>query len=121
MNDQEQRESIGRIEIAPEVLVTIAQKTTLEVDGVNRMASAPSDVGALFRRGVRQDGVELDYSDGRLAFDLYVMMEPHVNVRETSRRIQTAVIEAIDNMVGIAVHAVNVHVEDVVYSVDQTA
>lgn len=121
MSDQEQRESIGRIEIAPEVLITIAQKTTLGVEGVNRMASMPSDMGALFRRAVRQDGVVLDYSDGRLAFDIYVMMDPHVNVRETSRHIQTAVIEAVDKMVGIAVHAVNVHVEDVLYSVDETA
>ena len=43
-------------------------------------------------------------------------MDPHVNIMEASRGIQTAVSEAIDTMVGIPVEAVNVHVEDVVYT-----
>jgi uncharacterized alkaline shock family protein YloU len=43
-------------------------------------------------------------------------MAPHVNLMETSRRIQDAVSEAIDTMVGVPVDAVNVFVEDVHYS-----
>jgi uncharacterized alkaline shock family protein YloU len=121
MNEQESRESIGRIEIAPEVLTTIAHYTTLSVEGVNKMAAVPPDVSRLFRRAIRRDGIMLDYADGTLAFDIYVFMDPHVNVMETSREVQEAVIEAIDKMVGISVHTVNVHVEDVVYAVDETA
>lgn len=121
MSEQEQKDSIGRIEIAPEVLTTIAHYTTLGVDGVNKMAALPADVGRLFRRSVRHDGIILDYSDGRLSFDIYVLVDPHVNVFDTSKAIQTAVIEAIDKMVGLSVDAVNVHVEDVLYSLDETA
>lgn len=117
----EERESAGRIEIAPEVLHTIAQYATLGVDGVNRMAAVPADVGMLFRRTGRHDGIILDYTDGTLAFELYVLMDPHVNVLETSRAVQAAVVEAIDKMVGIPVDTVNVHVEDVVYSLDEPA
>ena len=46
-------------------------------------------------------------------------MDPHVNIMETSRALQTAVAEAVNNMVGIEVDAVNVHVEDVVYAQDE--
>ena len=42
-------------------------------------------------------------------------MSPHVNIMETSKRLQTAGAEAVDTMVGISVEAVNVHVEDFVY------
>ncbi|MFZ0548279.1 MAG: Asp23/Gls24 family envelope stress response protein [Candidatus Promineifilaceae bacterium] len=115
-------ESIGRIEVAPGVLTTIAYYVTLNVDGINRMAPTPADVGQLFRRHVaRNEGVILDYSEGNLNFDIYVLMDPHVNVRETSQRLQTAIIEAIDKMVGVPVDKVNIHVEDVVYDVGEAA
>jgi uncharacterized alkaline shock family protein YloU len=42
-------------------------------------------------------------------------MEPHASVLETSRQVQSVVVEAIDTLVGIPVDSVNVHVEDVVY------
>lgn len=118
----EEHQSIGRVEVAPGVLTTIAHYATLDVDGVNKMAPTPADVGQLFRRHVsRNEGVILDYSDGRLIFDIYVLMDPHVNVRETSRRLQIAISEAIDKMVGIPVDSVNIHVEDVVYDIGETA
>ena len=117
-----ERESIGRVEVAPGVLTTIAHYATLNVDGVNKMAPAPADVGQLFRRHVaRNEGVVLDYSSGNLIFDIYVLMDPHVNVRETSRRLQASIVEAIDKMVGVPVDKVNIHVEDVVYDVGETA
>lgn len=118
---EEEKESIGRIEVAPDVLVTIAHHTTLSVEGVHKMAPIPAEVGHLFRRAFRQDGVLLDYTDGKLAFDIYVLMDPHVNVLEASRTIQSAIVEAMDTMVGISVEAVNVHVEDVVYALNETA
>lgn len=112
----EERESIGRIEVAPEVLTTIAHFATLRVDGVARMAPIPADVVRLFRRAPRHDGTLLDLSNNKVKFDIYVIMDPHVNLMETSRAVQAAVVEAIDTMVGIPVNAVNVHVEDVVYA-----
>jgi len=121
MSEEETRESIGRIEIAPEVLTTIVHHTTLEVEGVNGLAAVPADVGRLFRRAVRHDGILLNYTDSRLQFDVYVYMDPHVNVLETSKLVQASVVEAIDKMVGLPVAAVNVHVEDVVYALDETA
>ncbi|MFQ5398827.1 MAG: Asp23/Gls24 family envelope stress response protein [Anaerolineae bacterium] len=124
MNDEamsEKHESIGRIEVAPGVLATIVHYATLRVDGVARMASVPSEVARLFRRETRHGSIVLDLSDNKVRFDIYVIMDPHVNIMETSRKLQTAVVEAIDTMVGIPVDAVNVHVEDVVYQQGEAA
>jgi uncharacterized alkaline shock family protein YloU len=115
------QESIGRIEVAPEVLLTIVRQEVLSIPGVNRMAPIPAEVGHLFRRASRHEGVVLEYADNRLSFDVYVFMDPDVNLRETSQAIQVAVIEAIDKMVGVPVDAVNVHVEDVIYAQGQIA
>jgi uncharacterized alkaline shock family protein YloU len=111
----EDNESIGRIEVAPEVLATIAQFAVLRVDGVSSMASIPPHISRMFRRATRQNGIVLDLSDNHVRFGIYVIMEPHASVLETSRQVQSAVVEAIDTLVGIPVDSVNVHVEDVVY------
>ena len=114
----EERESLGRIEVAPEVLTTIARFATLRIEGVSKLVPVPSDVARLFRRKTHthQNGVLLELNDNRANFDIYVIMEPHVNIMETSRVLQAAIVEAIDTMVGIPVDSVNVHVEDVVYT-----
>ena len=112
----EAKESIGRIEVAPEVLVTIARIAVQEVEGVQQMAQVPADIARLFQRGLRQDGVLLDLSENKVRFNIYVIMAPHVNLLEASRTIQTVVAEAIDTMIGIPVAAVNVFVEDVHYT-----
>jgi len=112
----EEMESIGRIEVAPEVLVTIARHTVKGIEGVQHMAQIPADIARLFQRGLRQDGIALDLAGNEVRFNIYVIMAPHVNLLETSRIIQTAVTEAIDTMVGIPVAAVNVYVEDVHYT-----
>jgi uncharacterized alkaline shock family protein YloU len=112
--------AIGRIEVAPDVLATIAFYAALRVEGVIKMAPIPADVARLFRRDARHNGVLLDFANDKIKFDIYVIMSPHVNIMETSQRLQTAVIEAIDTMVGIPVDAVNVHVEDVVYAQEET-
>ena len=112
----ETKESIGRIEVAPEVLVTIARIAVERVEGVDQLAQVPADIARLFQRGLRQDGVLLDLSENKVRFNIYAIMSPHVNLLETSRAVQTAVTEAMDTMVGIPVDAVNVFVEDVHYS-----
>lgn len=109
----EEKESIGRIEVAPEVLTTIAHFAVLRIEGVSEMAAIPPHIARMFRRATRQDGIVLDLSENQVKFNIYVIMDPQANVIETSRNVQAAVTESIDTLVGISVDAVNVHVEDV--------
>lgn len=113
---QQQHESYGRIEVAPEVLLTIARHAVLQVQGVTQLGQVPADIARLFQRSLRQDGILLDLADGKVRFDIYVIMDPHINLLEASRTIQDKVLEAVDTMVGIPVDAVNVYVEDVHYA-----
>jgi uncharacterized alkaline shock family protein YloU len=112
----DRKESIGRIEVAPEVLVTIARYAVQRVEGVQQMSQVPAEMVRLFQRALRQDGVLLDLSENKVRFNIYVIMAPHVNLLEASRTIQSAVAEAVETMIGISVDAVNVFVEDVHYT-----
>lgn len=113
----EEKRSLGRIEIAPEVLATIAHYAALRIEGVTKMAPIPADVARLFRRATKQDGIVLNIAeDNKVRFDIYLIMDPHANLMEASHKVQSAVAEAIDTMVGIPIDAINIHVEDVVYT-----
>jgi uncharacterized alkaline shock family protein YloU len=102
----------GITTIAPEVLVTIARLTTLNTPGVSRMSSHPAKVNRLIRRG-EGEGVRVEVKDGQVTTDLYVVMMSDVNMRDVSRNIQNSVARAIEEMVGMDVGRVNVHIEDI--------
>jgi len=104
----------GKTTIAPNVLLTIARLTTLEVDGVSRMGPVPGSVNRIFQRGA-SEGVRIRIEDDRVYADLFVILKHDTNIREVSRNIQSSVSRAITDMVGMEVGRVNVHIEDIDY------
>jgi uncharacterized alkaline shock family protein YloU len=109
--DGSQDRPIGSTTIAPGVLLTIARLTALSVPGVTGMARVAGGVNRLFRRGA-SEGVRIEVSDDTVHVDLFLVLAAQSNVREVSRRTQAEVASAIENMVGMPVAAVDVHVED---------
>lgn len=105
----------GKTTIAPEVLLTIVQLTTLSVPGVNHMSDVPGGVNKLFRRD-SSNGVRIDIQDGIVYADLHLVFNRDVNLREVGRKVQYDVSRAISEMVGMQVGRVNIHVEDIDYS-----
>lgn len=108
------RTTAGKTTIAPEVLLTIAQLTTLSVAEVSRMGAIPGGVNRLFKRG-SGEGVHIDVKDDTVSVDLYVVLKNDVNIREVSRKIQLKVSRAISEMVGMQVGRVNVQIVDIEY------
>ena len=106
---------MGKTTIAPEVLVSIAQLATVSVDGVSRLTPGPLDVNKLFKKGL-SSGVSITVEDNVVYTDLYVVLKKDVNVREICRAIQNQVSRSINEMVGMEVGRVNVHVEDIDFS-----
>ena len=110
----------GKTTIAPDVLLTIAKLSTLEIDGVSHMAPIPGGVSWIPKRS-QSDGVRLQIEDDRVYMDIYVVLRHNVNVREVSRNIQREVARAITDMVGMEIGRVNLHIEDIDYSVETRA
>ena len=106
--------NLGKTTIAPEVLLTIAQLATLEVDGVSHMSNMPSGVNRLFNRGYGE-GVRIDIHDDAVVADIHIILQKDVNIRDVSRKVQHDVARAISEMVGMNVGRVNVHIEDIDY------
>ena len=104
----------GKTTVAPDVLVTIARMSALSVPGVSRMAQVTGGVNRLFRRGTN-DGVRIEVEDNVIVVSLYLILKKDVNIREVSRNVQQQVARALQEMVGMEVGEVEIHIEDIDY------
>jgi uncharacterized alkaline shock family protein YloU len=103
---------IGKTTIAPEVLVSIAQLSTLGVEGVCRLTAGPRDVNTLFKKGLAE-GINIYVENNVVFADIYVVLKHDVVVREVAKNIQNQVSRSIEEMVGLEIGQVNVHIEDI--------
>ncbi|MBN1400576.1 MAG: Asp23/Gls24 family envelope stress response protein [Anaerolineae bacterium] len=105
----------GTVRISPQVLATIARLTTLSVPGVLSMSSdLPGGLERWFKgRSGSGDGVRVEVVDDAVSVEVHIIAARNVNLYELGLKIQTLVSRAIQDMVGMPVLAVNVHVEDV--------
>jgi len=102
----------GKTTVSPDVLVTIARLSALSVPGVSRMAHVPGGVNRLFKRGIG-DGVRIEVEDNVVVANLYLILKPQVNIREVSRNVQHQVARALQEMVGMDVGEIEIHIEDI--------
>lgn len=115
-------QSTGSTTIASDVLLTIAQLTTLSVPGVSRMSSLRGKgMDSILKRGQAREGVKLEIVDDIVYADIYVILKSDVNIRETSHNIQNNVARAISEMVGMQVGRINIHIEDIDYPTEAVA
>ncbi|RPJ17836.1 MAG: Asp23/Gls24 family envelope stress response protein [Chloroflexi bacterium] len=104
--------SQGKTTVSPDVLVTIARLSALSVLGVSRMAQVPGGVNRLFKRGIG-DGVRIEVEDNVVVVNLYLILKQGVNIREVSRNVQHQVARALQEMVGMEIGEIEIHIEDI--------
>ena len=105
----------GKTTVSPEVLMTIARLSALGVPGVSRLAPVSGGVNRLFKRGTG-DGVRIETEENTVFVDLHLILREEVNIREVSRNVQQNVARAIQEMVGMDVGHVDIHIEDIDYA-----
>lgn len=107
-------ERLGRIIVAPQVLVTIARLTALATPGVSRMGGSwAGEVSRKLRHKIGSDGVEITVEDQVVTADLYIVAQHDVNLLDMGRQLQANTARAIEEIVGLRVWAVNIHIQDV--------
>jgi uncharacterized alkaline shock family protein YloU len=103
--------SPGKTTVAPDVLLTIARLTALEIDGVHSMGSAPRGS----KDSKSEAGVVSRVIDDTVDLDIYLVLEKDTNLRLVSREVQAQVARAIEESIGMDAGRINVHVEDVYF------
>jgi len=108
---------IGSIRIADEVVAIIAGLAATEVKGVAGMSGGlAGGIAEMLGRKNLSKGVKVQVGEKEAAIDLYVVIEYGTNIPEISTEVQKNVKRAIENMTGLTVVEVNVHVQGVIFS-----
>lgn len=103
--------SIGEVMIADDVIATIAGLAATEVEGVSAMQGNVTNelVGKLGMKNLTK-GVHIKLTEAGVAVELSVQMRYGYSIPKTCKSIQEKVKAAIENMVGLTVEVVNVHI-----------
>ena len=110
---QKAEKELGKVTIAPNVLVTIVHKTAETVPGVARLSENVPGVKRLLGLPTVGHGVELDIIDDQVTVDVYLVAKRNVELLAMGRQLQREITRAIEDIVGKQVHEVNIHVDDV--------
>ncbi|MGC9335644.1 MAG: Asp23/Gls24 family envelope stress response protein [Anaerolineae bacterium] len=106
-------ENDGKVTIAPNVLVTIVQRTATSVPGVARLSENTPGVHRLLGLHTEAEGVRVSVAGNRVAVDVYLIARRGFDLFLVGQQMQKDVTRAIEDIVGMSVQEVNVHIEDV--------
>lgn len=104
---------LGKIEVAPEAIATIASRAVLESYGVVGMASSSLRHGLadLLGKDHSRRGVRVELVNDHVTIDLYVVVEYGLRISEVAHNIMESVKFNVEKALGIPVAEVNVHVQ----------
>lgn len=105
---------IGEIQIADEVVTIIAALAATDVDGVASMAGNITNelVGKLGMKTLSK-GVKVTVLEGVVTVDLTLNIEFDKSIPQTCQKVQEKVKSSIENMTGLEVADVNIHIASV--------
>lgn len=112
-------EKLGKVTIAPNVLVTIVQKTTVSERGVASLCDNVPGVKRFLGLHTVGKGVEVGVADNRVTVDVYMIARRDVDLLQMGRSLQNQIIRAIQDIVGMEVLEVNIHIEDIATELSQ--
>lgn len=109
-----EKEKIGEVQIADEVVAIIAGLAATEVEGVDSMAGNITNelVGKLGMKNLSK-GVKVDVTEEHVSVDLSLNIRYGYSIPSVSEQVQEKVSMAIENMTGLTVLDVNVKIAGV--------
>lgn len=106
--------SLGKIEIAPEVIEVIAGIAASEIEGVATMrGNFAAGVVERFGKKAYGKGIRVDLSNNEIKIDVYCVLNYGVSIPTVAQQIQDNIRQALYNMTGLETSEVNVHVVNV--------
>lgn len=109
-----EKEKIGEVQIADEVVAIIAGLAATEVDGVASMAGNITNelVGKLGMKNLSK-GVKVEVTEEHVSVDISLNIKYGYSIPGVSEKVQEKVKTTIENMTGLTVLDVNIRVAGV--------
>ncbi len=105
---------LGTIKIADEVVSIIAGLAATEIDGIAGMSGGlVGGIAEMLGRKNFSKGVKVEVGEKEAAIDLYIIVKYGTRIPDVALAAQENIKRAIENMTGLSVVEVNVHVQGV--------
>lgn len=107
-------ETVGEVQIADDVVALIAALAATEVRGVAALGGNMTyEMMSKAGRKNLAKGVKVDVQDGSVKVGLVLLLEYGFNIPVTSKKVQSKVKAAIENMTGLLCADVNIRIDGV--------
>ncbi|MEI5908124.1 Asp23/Gls24 family envelope stress response protein [Bacillus spongiae] len=105
------KDGLGKIEIAPEVIEVISGIAASEVEGVAQMRGNFAS-GVVERLGKKNHGkgVKVELEEDGISIDVYCVMGFGVSIPTVAHQVQDNIRQALLNMTALDAKEVNIHV-----------
>ncbi|WP_078379781.1 Asp23/Gls24 family envelope stress response protein [Sutcliffiella halmapala] len=112
--------TLGKVEIAPEVIEVIAGIAASEVEGVSQMRGNFA-AGVVERLGKKNHGkgVKVDLSEEGIKVDVYCVMQFGISIPTVAQKVQDNIRQALLNMTALEITEVNIHVVGVQFEIQK--
>ena len=102
------------INVANEVVATIAGMAVSKIDGVAKMAGGFTEgLKAISGKKQMSRGIKVETEEDTVKIEINIIVKYGVNIREVAKNIQNIVKEEVENMTGNKVEKVVVNVQGV--------
>jgi uncharacterized alkaline shock family protein YloU len=104
---------IGKIELSPRAIASIAGNAVLSCYGVVGMAAATlrDGIAEVLQFDSYHRGVEVKVAEGKIIIDLYVVIAYGTRISEVAHNVMDSVKFGVERALGMPVAEVNVHVQ----------
>ena len=99
------------LSISEEVIATIAEKVVLNVAGVFSLSGGLNVLG----KKIGTQGIKVDIEKKDISLDIYIIVNYGVKIPDITWEIQDKVKKELENMTGMTVTTVNVHIQGINY------
>jgi uncharacterized alkaline shock family protein YloU len=107
-----ERESLGRIQVSPIAIASIANEAVLTCYGVvgTAVKDLATGIASIVSSG-RRRGIDVRIQGGQIAIDVYVIVEYGTRIVTVARSVMNVVKYSVERALGVSVAEVNVYVE----------
>ncbi len=112
-------DDMGTVKISEEVVAIISGVAATEVPGVAGMSGGiAGGIAEILGRKNLSKGVKVEVGEKEAAIDLYIIVDYGARIPEVAWDIQEKVKTTVQNMTGLNVVEVNIHVQGVNFEKD---
>ncbi len=104
----------GNVNISDDVVGIITSIAAAEIEGVNGLYGGfAEDIAEMLGVKNLQKGVKVEINDGLVTVDLNIIVDFGIRIPEVAWKVQENVKSAIENMTGLQVKDINIHVQGI--------